>query len=227
MWSNMIPEGLMRLIYTLLLCVGAILIGLSVLMLQLVQPSEAYYHRTNGYVQASKSVGPEHYEVSVEYALPDSTNPVARGIVQSEEVVVEGDRLVVHYNPYSPDEISLQTPPPIKPEFLIFFGILIGGLGFRLFILSFFQHAKERFIRENGKKITPFATEIERTSVKLLWVIKIQAIRIHCSWKPLSGTEELNFYSEPYPPSFASKLELQNAKVYFLPQAPERYFIEV
>jgi len=223
----MIPEGLMRLIYTLLLCVGAILIGLSVLMLQLVQPSEAYYHRTNGYVQASKSVGPEHYEVSVEYALPDSTNPVARGIVQSESVVVEGDRLIVHYNPYSPDEISLQTPPAMKPEFLIFFGILIGGLGFRLFIRSFFQHAKERFIRENGKKIAPFTSETVRSSVKLLWVIRIQAIRIHCSWKPLNGSDELNFYSEPYPLSAGKTLELQDVKVYFLPQSPDRYFIEV
>jgi len=178
-------------------------------------------------VQASKSVAPEHYEVSVEYELPDSSNRVARGVVQSEVVVNEGDRLVVHYNPYSPDEISLQTPPPIKPEFLIFFGILIGGLGFRLFIRSFFQHAKERFIRENGKKITPFATEIEPTSVRLLWVIKIQAIRIHCSWEPLGGTEKLNFYSEPYPLTSAGKLKLQSVRVYFLPQAPERYFIEV
>ncbi|MFO7730502.1 MAG: DUF3592 domain-containing protein [Spirochaetia bacterium] len=223
----MISEKTLRLIYTLLLCAGAILIGLSVLMMQSVHTPEEYYHRTNGYVQASKTVGPGQYEVSVEYALPDSTTRAAQGIVQSEAVVMEGDRLIVHYNPYSPDEISLQTPPPMKPEFLIFFGILIGGLGFRFFIRSFFQHAKKRFIRENGKRITPFTTEIEHSSMKLLWVIKIPVIRIHCSWTPLSGTEDLNFYSEPYPPSFASKLKLQNAKVYFLPQAPERYFIEV
>ncbi|MCF7914707.1 MAG: DUF3592 domain-containing protein [Spirochaetaceae bacterium] len=223
----MIPEGIVRLIYTFLLFAGAILIGLSVLMMQSVQRPEEYYLRTNGYVQASKTVGPGQYEVSIEYPLPDSTTRVARGIVQSESVVVEGDRLIVHYNPYSPNEISLQTLPPMKPEFLIFFGILVGGLGFRLFIRSFFQHAKERFIRENGKRITPFTTEIESTSVKLLWVIKIQAIRIHCSWKPLSGTEDLNFYSEPYPLSFASKLKLQSVRVYFLPQAPERYFIEI
>jgi len=223
----MIPEGLMRLIYTLLLCVGAVLIGLSVLMMQSVQRPEEYYLRTNGYVLASKTVGPGQYEVSIEYALPDSSTRVARGVVQSDSVVVEGDRLIVHYNPYSPDEISLQTAPPMKPEFLIFFGILIGGLGFRLFIRSFFQHAKERFIRENGKKIAPFATEIERTSVKLLWVIKIQAIRIHCSWKPLNGTEDLNFYSEPYPLSSGETLNPQDVRVYFLPQAPERYFIEV
>ncbi|MDZ7792258.1 MAG: hypothetical protein U5P10_00805 [Spirochaetia bacterium] len=63
--------------------------------------------------------------------------------------------------------------------------------------------------------------------MKLLWVIKIQVIRIHCTWKPLSGTEELNFYSEPYPLSSSSKLKLQSVRVYFLPQAPERYFIEV
>ncbi|MCF7936862.1 MAG: DUF3592 domain-containing protein [Synergistales bacterium] len=223
----MIPEGVMRLIYTLLLCVGAILIGLSVLMMQSVHAPEAYYHRTHGYVQASKSVGPKHYEVSIEYALPDSTTRVARGMVQSESVVVEGDRLIVHYNPYSPDEISLQTPPPMKPEYFIFFGILIGGLGFRLFIRSFFQHAKERFIRDNGRKIAPFTTEIDRTSVKLLWVIKIRAIRIHCSWKPLNGSEVLNFYSEPYPLSAGETLNLQNVRVYFLPQAPARYFIEV
>ena len=221
----MISEKTLRFIYTLLLCAGAVLIGLSVIMMQSGQSIEDYYHRTNGYVRASKTVGPGQYKVSVEYALPDSTTRVARGVVQSESTVVEGDRLIVHYNPYSPDEISLLTPPPIKPEFLIFFGILIGGLGFRLFIRTFFQHAKERFIKDNGKKITPFTTEIERTSVKLLWVIKIQVIRIHCSWTPLSGTEELNFYSEPYPPSFASQLKLQNVKVYFLPQAPERYFI--
>ncbi|MDZ7792257.1 MAG: hypothetical protein U5P10_00800 [Spirochaetia bacterium] len=96
--------------------VGAILIGLSVLMMQAVQTPEEYYHRTNGYVQASKTVGPDHYEVSIEYALPDSSTRVARGVVQSETVVVEDDRLIVHYNPYSPDEISLPAPPPIKPE---------------------------------------------------------------------------------------------------------------
>src|SRR6056297_1006530 len=100
MWLNMIPEKTLRLIYTLLLCAGAILIGLSVLMMQSVQRPEEYYHRTNGYVLASKTVGPGQYEVSIEYALPDSTTRVARGVVESETVVVEGDRLVVHYSPY-------------------------------------------------------------------------------------------------------------------------------
>jgi len=239
MLFNLIPEKSLRIMYTLLLCAGALIIGWSILVMQEVKPPEPYYHTTTGLVHSSRPVGSGQFQVRVEYSIPgrqmegqmegpvEETLFAGTGTVEGKTVVESGDTLLVHYNPYSPEEFAVQVPPPVKAEYLIFFGILIGGLGFRFFIRSFFRNAKRQFIQENGRKITPHSTEIEKTYIKLLWIVRVHVIRIHCTWKRTTETEELNFYSEPYPPSAEAKLKLQNAKVCFLPQAPERYFIEV
>ncbi len=192
-----------------------------------VQPEEGYFHSTQGYVKSSKAVGPTRFEVLVEYTLHNSNTLIGRGVVQSSSRIVEGDRLLVHYNLYEPSEFTLQEPPLIKAEFLIFIGIMIGGLGFRFFIRSFFAQAKKRFIQENGRKIVPLTTERELTYIKLFWVLKLNVVRIHCTWKKPDDTDELEFYSGPFPRSKGEKLSLKNVKIYFLPQAPERYYIDL
>ncbi len=195
--------------------------------MQSVQPPEAFYYSTSGIVATARPTGAGQYEVRVDYTIPGVNSFTGTGIVTSSAPLAPGDKLLVHYNQYAPAEFVLQTPPLIRAEYLIFFGIVIGGLGFRFFIRSTFHHAKQRFIQEHGRKINPHRTELEAATVKLLWLMKIPVVRIHCTWQKDSTSEELNFYSEPYPVSKGSQVPLEDVKVYFIPQAPNRYFVEV
>ncbi len=229
---TLMSEKTLRILYTLLLCAGALIIGWSVLVMQAVKPPESFYYSTTGEVLSARPLGAGQFEVKIEYTIPGVNTFTGTGRVQgsarqSSAQIKAGDNLLVHYNLYAPNEFVLQVPPPVKAEYLIFFGILIGGLGFRFFIRSVFHNAKQRFIQENGRKVDPQTAEIENATVKLLWLMKIPVLRIHCTWKKFTDGEELNFYSDPYPVSKGAELQLNHIKVYFLPQAPERYFVEV
>ena len=227
MWLHLIPEKFVRVLYTLLLLAGVLIIGWSVLVMRSTTPEESYFHTTSGTVRSVQPAGAGQFEVRAEFSLDGENAIYAKGFVDSSHPVREGDRLLVHFNPYSPQEVQLQVPPRIRAEFLIFFGILIGGLGFRFFIRTIFADAKQRFIRENGRKVTPHTSVLENVTIKLLWIVKIPAIRIHCTWQRDSTSEELNFYSDPFPISKEHQLQMDNVKVYFIPQAPNRYFVEV
>lgn len=227
MLFTLMPEKKLRILYTLLLCTGALIIGWSVIVMQSVKPPEPFYYSTTGQVLSARPIGAGRFEVKIEYSIPGGNSFTATGSIQSSAGIGAGDKLLVHYNIYAPNEFALQVPPPIKAEYLIFFGILIGGLGFRFFIRSVFHSAKQRFIQENGRKIAPQTAEIENTHIKVLWFLKIQVVRIHCTWMKPADSEALNFYSDPYPISKGGELQLQNIKIYFLPQAPNRYFVEV
>ena len=227
MLFTLISEKKLRIIYTLLLCAGALIIGWSVIVLQSVKPSEPFYYSTDGELLSARPTGAGNYEVKIEYTIPGVNSFTGTGRVRSSAPLSAGDTLLVHYNQYAPNEFVLQVPPPIKAEYLIFFGILIGGIGFRFFIRSIFHNAKQHFIQENGRKVDPQTAEIENATVKLLWIMKIPVVRIHCTWQKPTASEELNFYSDPYPVSKSEELQLNKIKVYFLPQAPNRYFVEV
>ncbi|MFW6360294.1 MAG: hypothetical protein ACOC2R_00975 [Spirochaetota bacterium] len=227
MLFTLIPEKILQLIYTLLLCAGAVIIGWSVLVMQSVEPPEDFYYSTSGIVATARPTGAGQYEVRVEYTIPGVNSFTGTGVVTSSAALTPGDKLLVHYNQYAPAEFVLQTPPLIRAEYLIFFGIVIGGLGFRFFIRSIFHNAKQQFIQEHGRKVAPLTTELENATVKLLWLMKIPVVRIHCTWKKSTDSEELNFYSDPYPVSKGKQLQLDNVKVYFIPQDPNRYFVDL
>ncbi len=195
--------------------------------MQAVQPPEAFYYSTSGIVATARPTGAGQYEVRVEYTIPGVNSFTGTGVVTSSAPLAPGDKLLVHYNQYAPEEFVLQRHPRIRAEYLIFFGIVIGGLGFRFFIRSIFHNAKQQFIQEHGRKVDPHKTELENATIKLLWLMKIPVVRIHCTWKKTTDSQELDFYSDPYPLSKGEQLQLDNVKVYFIPQAPNRYFVDL
>ena len=227
MLFTLLSEKSLRFVYTLLILAGALIIGWSVVVMQSVQPPEAFYYSTNGTIASARPTGAGQYEVRVDYTIPGVNSFTGTGVVTSSAPLTPGDNLLVHYNQYAPAEFVLQTPPIIRAEYLIFFGIIIGGLGFRFFIRSIFHNAKQRFIQENGRKINPHKTELENATIKLLWLMKVPVVRIHCTWQKDSTSEELNFYSDPYPVSKGNQVHLDQVKVYFIPQAPNRYFVDL
>ncbi len=227
MLFTLISEKSLRLLYTLLLLAGALIIGWSVLVMQSVKPPESFYYSTSGIVATARPTGAGQYEVRVEYTIPGVNSFSGSGVVTSPSPLAAGDKLLVHYNQYAPAEFVLQTPPLIRAEYLIFFGIVIGGLGFRFFVRSIFHNAKQQFIQEHGRRVDPHKTELEKATIKLLWLMKIPVVRIHCTWQKNTDSEKLDFYSDPYPVSKGEQLQLDNVKVYFIPQAPNRYFVEV
>jgi len=224
---NFFKESTIRILYTTLLLLGGVLIAWSIVLISYSKPETPFYRTTTGTVRSVQNISPRVFRIRVEFYLPNNSAVTAEAQYAADRAPLLGEKMLVHYNPFTPAEIDVKKQPRFTYQVIIFFGIMIGGLGFRFFIKSIFRNAKIDFIRENGKKIIPSEIKIEEHQIKIMWIIRIHALIICCGWKNPDDSTQLEFYSEPFPLVMRDKLNLHSARVFFIPQDPRRYFIHI
>lgn len=228
MLIQFLGEKTIRIIYSIFLLLGILLVAWSITIVRSYKPQSDFYRTSRGRITKVEILSPNQYRIQVEFATETMTVVAAGGVLRSSSQPKLGERLLVHYNPYTPTEIELQSPPPFQPEFLFFLSILFGGIGFRFFVLLTLRNAKINVIMENGKRVEPSEFAVEATELSFLKFIKLPALFLHCSWSsPFKEEEKLEFYSEAYPVRLRDELSKARVQIYFLPQDPRRYFVQV
>lgn len=227
MYLTYFRDGTLRLIHSILLLAGVVLVVWSISLTRSTKPETAFYHSTVGVVRTAELVSPDTWRIKAEYMLPDGSQATASGTYFGRSSPMSGEKILVHYNPYSFDEIEFDSLPPVQPQFLFFLSIMIGGLGFRFFIRYTFRNAKMRLIKEHGKKIVPTEVLFEEHMAKVLFFLRIPMLRLHCRWTDFSGRETLDFFSEALPPGRKNEINPAMLRIFYLPQDPRRYFLEI
>jgi len=227
MWFNLLKENTIRIIYSALLVLGGILIAWSIFLIRYTKPETPFYHTATAIVRRSEQIAPQSYRVRVDFTLPNGASISGEGVYNSTSPPLMGTEVLVHYNPYTPTELTVKKLPPVQYQIVIFFGIMIGGLGFRFFIKTIFRNAKIDFIRENGKKVTPSEVQLEEHQVKMAWLLRIPFLIVHCTWKKPGDQDQLEFFSEPFPMKMHDRINLHSVRVFFIPQDPRRYYVHV
>lgn len=222
----LVSGGKGRLISALLLVCAICLAAAGGYAVRRNRPRFAYLETASAQVERVRPVGEGYYLVGATYYDGPGRPVAVEGELKSTRTPRPGDQILVHYNPLKPREYYLVTPFALPPEFLLFFAILVGGVGFRLFVRLFFAEAKRSFIRENGRCIQPDTVEIEEIRYPLLRFFSVPAVRIHCIWTNPYRDGELHFYSDALPRPRRREIDLQEARVCFLTEAPDRYFVE-
>jgi hypothetical protein len=217
----------LRLLHSVLLLMGIALVIWSIFLTWNTRADTSFYRSTVGVLRTAELIAPNTWRIRAEYRLPDSSSTLATGIWSGQKPPASGEKILVHYNPYAFDKIEFDPLPPVQPQFLFFLSIMVGGLGFRFFIRYTFRNAKMKLIKEHGKKITPGEVSFEEYTTKVLMFLRLPVLRLHCRWRAFSGKEELDFFSEALPPGRKGEIDLSKVRVYYLPQDPRRYFLEV
>jgi len=220
-------DDTLRLVHSLLLLAGVVLVLWSIILTRNTKPKTEYFHSTVGIARRVEQIAPTQFQIKTEYTLPGGSTASAEAIFREHAPPKQGEKILVHYNPYAPGEIEAAPLPPVQPQFVFFLSILIGGLGFRFFIRYTFRNAKMRVIAEHGKKITPVEVLFEEEFLKILYFIRIPVMRLHCRWTGFSGREHLDFFSDHLPPGRRDEIDPSRVRVYYLPQDPRRYFLEL
>lgn len=227
MYLTYFRDGMLRLIHSILLLAGIALVIWSIFLTRSTKPETAFYHSAVGVVRTAELISPDTWRIKAEYPLSDGSPATATGTYFGGSSPIAGEKILVHYNPYSFDEIEFDPLPPIQPQFLFFLSIMIGGLGFRFFIRYTFRIAKTRLIMEHGKKIVPTEVLFEEHTAKILFFLRIPILRIHCRWTGFSGRETLDFFSEALPPGRKNEIDPAKLRIFYLPQDPRRYFLKI
>jgi hypothetical protein len=196
---NFLGHKTIRFIYTFLLCSAVLSIGWGFSIARSSRAKAPYSSSVSGTLQKAFPTGFQRYRVEVFYELHSGTELRVTTDYRSESVPAIGEKVLVRYNPHEPSDLILFPSPPVNPELLFFLALILGGLGFRFFIMFTFYNAKVALLREKGKRITPSMMELTRQEFRLFFIIKVAAIRIDCRWSAVPGAKELLFYSEFFP----------------------------
>jgi hypothetical protein len=217
-------EKRLRLLYTLLLLVGTLLVLASLTVLRRAPQVPGYYAVAEGVVYDSGSARMARVRFPLQNGEDFEAVVPPRSVGESR-FYQRGERLTVYYNPVDPEELIVVKRSFASSGTLLFFGIMAGGLGFRLLVGSVMRNLRVRVIRENGRRIRPQQAEIEYGSVRLLPFISRPAAYLQCRWEGAAPYGTLTFVSEAFPPQLAARLDPAQTVVFFLEHSPGVYFI--
>jgi hypothetical protein len=223
---SIISTEKLRLVSVLLLIGALLLLFFGGRSFRELRPPGGYFETATGVIERVRPVGGRFYLADVRFTDRRGESFRAEGELESQRIPRPEERILVHYNPIRMEEVFLASIPALPPESLLFFAILVGGVGFRIFVRLYLAEAKEKFIREHGRSVQPELAEVEAIRYRLVHFVRLPAYRIHCVWTNPYRDGELHFYSDAFLRSRRGEIRPDGFRIYFLSEAPERYFIE-
>ncbi|MFP4179456.1 MAG: DUF3592 domain-containing protein [Spirochaetaceae bacterium] len=222
-------EKKVRYFYTGIIFAGGVLVLLGIIGYHETSGVPGFWAHTAGRVVYTEKTARNAHIPTVEFSLPRGETVTAASRNSFRRSLEEGEQVHVRFNPLQPEEIVVERSTLLSYPVYLFFGIVLSGFGFRLFIVSLMRSYRIAFIKEHGKRVIPDETAVEEATVRILFVNR-RAFFLRCRWKNPLKEEEYTFLSEPLhspPPlrdyeSFGDKAVF----VYFLPLSPDKYFIE-
>ncbi|HDQ14482.1 MAG TPA: hypothetical protein ENN41_06685 [Sediminispirochaeta sp.] len=224
---HFVGEKTLRFVYSLLLLAAVILVAWGILLSRDSRPEIAFYHRSTGVIQDFTPLSQHGYRVEVEFPISREQTLSGAATAELRSPPVLGQKVMIHYNPHTPEEFQVRPLPPIAPEWLYFFGIMTGGLGFRLMVSASMRSMKIRVLKEHGKRIVPHRYAVIEKNLRVMKFINIPVLLIHCQWDSPIQQQSLEFYSETYPRSKRGSLQLDKIQIFYLPKVPQRYYVEI
>jgi hypothetical protein len=221
---HFIGPGWIKVIYTLLLIAGALLVFFALSGRDTAGHIPGYFVTSEGVVTESGSARMARVRFPLQNGEP-FTAPIPAAPGKEQRFYGNGERLIVYYNPISPRELVVVKRSFWGPNSYLFLGIILAGFGFRLFVAEFMRGMRRRVILEHGRRIRPHRVEVKETAVRLLLITRYNACYLHCEWDGPGQYGTRTFLSEFFPPRLLDKLDPQRTDLYFLENNPAVYFI--
>ncbi len=222
-------EKRIRLFYTFLIILGVLLVFMGLLRYRRSADIPGFWERSYGFVVLSERLTPTSHRPSVRYHLPEDRELRAIPEQTFRRGFEEGEELHVYYHPVEPERIMVERKSLFNYQLFLFFGIVLSGFGFRLFVATLIRNFRITFIKENGRRVRPDSVSVTQALMRMP-IRKRRVYFLKCLWTDPKTDEKLTFLGEPLAkapnPGDDNLIDGHKVYIYYLPKSIDRYYIE-